>query len=62
MTKKHIVIVESTSTGLSAYIKDIEGIATTGSNLTELKNNMIEALELYYEDAPKPTNIKLEYI
>lgn len=61
MTKKHIIIVEVTTTGFSAYIKGFEWIATTGSDLTDLKNNMIEALELYYEDEPKKVNIKLVF-
>lgn len=44
------MMVERTGTGFSAYALGDIGIATTGSNMVELMNNVKEALELYYED------------
>ena len=38
------VVIEKTSTGLSAYAKDFSGVATVGDTLAELKENIIEAL------------------
>jgi len=43
------VIIEKTSTGFSAYAKDYP-VYTTGSNFTELFNNILEALNFYYEE------------
>ncbi len=59
MGKKHIVIIEVTSTGLSAYVEGLLGVVTTGSDLSEIKVNMVEALALYYEDEPKAVNFSL---
>lgn len=50
MENKHTAIVEKTNTGYSAYIKDLNGIATTGSDLKELEKNLTEALNLYYNN------------
>ena len=41
------VIVEKTGTGFSAYTKEIDGLATIGDNLTELKKNFNEVLHYY---------------
>lgn len=61
MVKKHIVIIEITPTGLSAYIRGLSGIATTGTDLSEIKNNITEALELYYEEEPKKVKVSIAY-
>lgn len=61
MGKKHIVIIEVTATGLSAYVEGLLGVVTTGSDLSEIKKNMAEALTLYYEDEPKALNFSLVY-
>jgi predicted RNase H-like HicB family nuclease len=46
--------VEKTSTGYSAYREEKNGIiATTGDNLTELRNNIVEAYNLYLEGNKK---------
>ncbi|MCX6252394.1 MAG: helix-turn-helix transcriptional regulator [Bacteroidetes bacterium] len=47
--KKFEIIVERTNTGFSAYASQYS-VATTGQNLTELKNNMIEALNINFEE------------
>jgi len=57
MVKKHIVIIEMTSTGLSAYVQDLLGVVTTGADLSEIKKNITEALELFYEDEPKKVQL-----
>jgi len=47
--KKIEIIVERTKTGYSAYVQKYP-VATTGKNLHLLKNNIIKALNLYFED------------
>ncbi len=46
---KITVIVEKTSTGFSAYAKEIDGLITVGDGLTELKSNFNEVLEYHVE-------------
>jgi predicted RNase H-like HicB family nuclease len=43
------VIIEKTDTGLSAYAEKYP-VFTSGQTISELLNNIIEALDLYYED------------
>ena len=43
------VIVEKTGTGFSAYTKEIDGLATIGDGLTELKRNFNEVLHYHVE-------------
>jgi predicted RNase H-like HicB family nuclease len=45
------VTIEKTSTGYSAYLPEIEGIATAASSFNELRDNMHEAISLYLETA-----------
>ena len=47
--KKVEIIVECTNTGYSAYAEKY-AVFTTGSNLAELKANILEALNLYFEE------------
>lgn len=46
------VIVEKTKSGYSAYTQKYP-VFTTGQTLVELKNNLIEALNLFFEDKGK---------
>jgi predicted RNase H-like HicB family nuclease len=46
------VVLEKTKTGYSAYAEK-EMVFTTGRSLQELKSNVIEALQLYYEQVGK---------
>ena len=50
--KKIEIIIEATSTGYSAYAKEFEKfpVGTTGRSLPQLKSNMVEALNLFFED------------
>jgi hypothetical protein len=50
--KKIKVTVEKTNTGFSAYVEKYP-VVTTGSNIPELRANMIEALNLYFEGSGK---------
>ena len=50
--KKIEIIVERTNTGYSAYAQNYP-VATTGKDLVELKSNMTEAFNLYFEDKRK---------
>ncbi len=59
---KYPFIVEKTSTGFSAYSAELP-VFTTGRNITELKSNCLEALQLFFT-APHPplslSDIRLE--
>lgn len=46
--KKIATIVEKTETGYSAYAENYP-VFTVGNNLDELKSNILEALNLYFE-------------
>jgi predicted RNase H-like HicB family nuclease len=52
--KKIEVIIEKTNTGFSAFAAKYP-VYTVGENLQELKSNILEALNLYFEES----NIKL---
>jgi hypothetical protein len=47
--KKVNVYVEKTRTGFSACSEDFP-VCTTGDDIPELKSNMVEAMNLYYEE------------
>jgi transcriptional regulator with XRE-family HTH domain len=48
--------IEKTSTGYSAYREERNGaISTTGDNLTDLRNNILEAYNLYLDENKKPS-------
>ena len=52
MTRKKTeisVIIEKTSTGFSAYAKEINGLATVGNNISEIKENFNEVLQYHVE-------------
>jgi predicted RNase H-like HicB family nuclease len=59
IVKKHLtdkkinLIVEKTSTGFSAFAEKFP-VYTTGSSITELKRNIVEALNLYNEEIGQP--------
>jgi len=57
MVKKIEMIVEYTNTGFSAYSADYP-VFTTGADIEELKTNMLEALNLYFEDQDKKISEK----
>lgn len=47
--KKINLIVEKTSTGFSAYAEDLP-VFTTGRSMTQLKENILEAVNLYKDE------------
>lgn len=49
LKKKIDIIVEKTETGYSAYTEDMS-VFTTGKNISDLHVNLLEALNLAYED------------
>jgi predicted RNase H-like HicB family nuclease len=51
--KKINLTVEKTSTGFSAYAENYP-VFTTGNTMTELKANIVEALNLYNEEMELP--------
>ena len=57
------VIVEKTGTGFSAF-SDEYAVYTTGSTITDLTENMVEAFNLHFEDDKievGPNNIDLHF-
>ena len=57
METKLTAVIEKTGTGFSGYIKELNGIATTGDTISEIKENFILALEL-----KEIENYKIEYV
>ncbi|MBX2900976.1 MAG: hypothetical protein KF775_15090 [Cyclobacteriaceae bacterium] len=55
--KKIKVVVEITDTGFSAFASDYP-VFTTGRTFSELSNNILEALNLYFEDDGQRINSK----
>jgi len=43
------VIIEKTATGFSAYAKEIDGLATVGNNISEIKANFNKVLQYHVE-------------
>ena len=41
-------IIEITSTGYSTYIKELAGVISVGDEMSEVKENIYEALDLYF--------------
>ena len=54
--KKIVTIVEKTETGYSAYAENYP-VFTVGNNLDELKSNILEALNLYFEGEHGPVTL-----
>ncbi|MDR0792652.1 MAG: hypothetical protein LBE82_05050 [Chitinophagaceae bacterium] len=53
--KKIVFIVEKTNTGYSAYAKDDKyPMGTTGSTMEELKTNMVDAANTWFEHKKMP--------
>lgn len=50
--------IESLNTNHSAYINNLDGVVATGSTFAEVKNNLIEAINLFIE-ACKETGCEL---
>ena len=62
LRKKVTMIVEKTDTGFSAYSEQYP-VFTTAGNITELMNNTVEAVNLYFEEdalQATPQNIRFE--
>jgi predicted RNase H-like HicB family nuclease len=59
--KKYLIVIEETSTGLSAYSPDLPGCVATGATRAEVEKNMRQAISLHLdglredgEPAPEP--------
>jgi predicted RNase H-like HicB family nuclease len=46
---RYLVIIEQTSTGLSAYSPDLPGCVATGARREEVQKKMREAIEFHLE-------------
>ena len=46
---KYVIVLETTSTGYSAYCPDLPGCVATGSTRQECKNSMAEAIAFHLE-------------
>lgn len=50
--KKIVFVVEKTNTGYSAYADNFERfpVSTTGDNVSELRKNILDAVNLYFDE------------
>lgn len=46
---RYLVVIEQTSTGLSAYSPDLPGCVATGATREEVEKEMREAIEFHLE-------------
>ena len=46
---KHLVVIEPTGTGFSAYSPDLPGCVSRGETREEIERNMREAIELHLQ-------------
>jgi len=60
---KYLVIIETTTTGFSAYSPDLPGCGATGKTTQEVEQNMSEAIAFHLEGMrlegltiPEPTS------
>ena len=44
------VIIEKADRNYSAYLDGIDGIVTTGANVSEIKSNMYKAINAFVEE------------
>ena len=42
-------IIESTEHNYSAYIEGIDGVVATGNSISEIKDNLVEAIQVFIE-------------
>ena len=57
MTRRYLIVMESTATGFSAYSPDVPGCAATGASEAEVEARMREAIQLHLaglRDAGEP--------
>lgn len=47
MTKRYLIVMETTGTGYSAYSPDLPGCVATGSTESEVEKRMRQAIELH---------------
>ena len=47
--KRHLIIIEETSTGYSAYSPDLPGCVSTGRTREDVERNMREAIDFHLE-------------
>lgn len=59
---KHLIVIEETVNGYSAYSPDFQGVAAAGTSLEETGRNMRQAVEFHLEGLraegfaiPRPT-------
>ena len=50
LKKKITVTIEKTNSGYSAYANNLS-VYSTAENIDQLSNNLVDALNLYYEDS-----------
>lgn len=46
-------IIERTDTGYSAFVPEFDFCGTVGFTIEEIRNNLPEAIELFFEDSPE---------
>lgn len=61
--RKYLVVYEKSKDGYSAYVPDLPGCTSAGSNREEIETNIVEAIKLYIDtlkedgqELPDPTS------
>lgn len=61
--KKHLIIIEKTEMGYSAYSPDVRGCGSTGKTRAEVEHNIQEAIDFHLEglrlegyEVPEPSS------
>jgi len=68
MKSTFTAVIEKTNTGFSGYIKEVNGVASAGDSINEIKENLKEALGYYFEyltekglPSPSVDSVKINY-
>nr|WP_321229582.1 hypothetical protein [uncultured Psychroserpens sp.] len=59
MAKEFTAVIEKTGTGFSGYIKEVDGVVSASDSLSEMKIDLLEALQMTNEAA---TEEKINYV
>jgi predicted RNase H-like HicB family nuclease len=56
--RKHLMVIEKTGTGFSAYSPDLPGCLSTGGSQEEVERNMQEAIAFHLDDLREAMELK----
>ncbi len=61
MVNKFTALIEKTDTGFSAYIIEVHGLITVGDTVGEIKNNIHDVLDSYFEYLKEEPDYTVSY-